>query len=291
MISDMQFKRIEIADRDIFQRYQINYPTNSCEYNFTNLFCWRDSCQTRWCEYNDHLLVIYDNNNMLLFPWGEFLPPAELLQLFEQLSPLTCKLIYDVPEEYLQIYPETENHFTITSDPAEFDYIYEVEKLRNFSGRKLRKKRNLIKQLLRDYSEVRCEPLAAQHIADCLELAIIQTGYKAHAHDDLSAIKNYFAAFEQLHEYGSVLYTAEKLIGFSVISRLNHNSFCEHFEKVDYNYKGAPQMLVNYSAKQLPSEAKYLNREQDMGLIGLRHSKQSYDPARLLKRYNLSQKH
>lgn len=282
-----KLQKITLPDRVTWEQLQSLRPSMSCEQSFLNLFCWQNSCETLWGEFDNRLVVWYAAENSLLFPPGDFIPPYQLMELLLQLSGGLQGNIYDVPAEYLACYPETADVFTISADEAEFDYIYETEKLIEFSGKKLRKKRNLIKQFIANYPDYNIVSLSEQHCSDCVELATRISKEKKLASDDLPAIKCFFDAFTTLKEAGIVIYIKDKLIGFSVLSQLNNETYCEHFEKVDHAYKGAAQMMVNATAKHLGTRIKYINREQDMGIPGLRHTKRSYDPTIILKRYQL----
>jgi uncharacterized protein len=289
MLSD-KLKKIKLTDKAIFERYQSLRPSMSCEQSFLNLFCWQDSCETLWCEYENRLLVWYAAENLLLLPLGDFFPPEKLADILSELAGDDQGSIYDVPAEYLACYPETADIFTLSADEGEFDYIYETAKLTDFSGKKLRKKRNLIKQFYNNYPDCRITALSAETHDHCLEL----TAEINHAMPDLAAemqaLERFFAAFSELNGSGIAIYIADKFVGFSVVSQLNEETCCEHFEKVDHEHKGAAQVLVNETAKQLNEKIKYLNREQDMGIAGLRRAKRSYDPALIQKRYQLSLK-
>lgn len=287
----MQLNRsdnIKLADKTLFEHYIARRKSMSCEYNFTNLYCWQQSCQTQWTEYDHHLFVWYEREALMLMPMGDFLPPETLAKI---LSDTTTDgrnwSIYDVPSEYLELYPETAELFNINAHEAEFDYIYQTDTLVNFSGKKLRKKRNLIKQFYRNYPEHRIIPLSTDTHADCLTLAARINHPIPELAAEMQALEYFFAAFDELDGFGTAIYVEDKLIGFSAISQLNAETSCEHFEKIDHAYKGAAQTLVNATAKQLTPDTIYLNREQDMGIAGLRHAKRSYDPKLILKRYSL----
>ena len=286
-----EFRKIDISDQKYFNRQLALRPSMSCEQSWLNLYCWQDSCDTQWFEYNNQLFIWYAAETLLLMPTGDFIPPAILTEI---LNAVTGKnndgTIYDVPQEYLDLYPEIEDKFIISEDDAEFDYIYKTDKLINFSGKKLRKKRNLLKQFAANYPDSLIEPLTSQHSSDCIELNAKISIDNAHLTDETKALKRCFSVFNELDILGTVIYVADQLIGFSVVSQLNETTACEHFEKIDHQYKGAAQVLVNETAKQLPNKILYLNREQDMGIAGLRQAKRSYDPELILKRYKLALK-
>jgi hypothetical protein len=283
-----EFKKLDIKDREYFNQQLMLSQTVSCEQSFANLYCWQDSCNTHWFEYNSQLFIWYAAEMLLLMPAGKFISPKKLVEILDGIVGAGSNgAIYDVPSAYIEQYPELTELFIISDTDDEFDYIYKVDKLINFSGKKLRKKRNLLKQFFELYPNTRIEPLSSDHSSDCLKLNSEINYSKPDLAAETLAIKRFFTAFDALKGSGCAIYIEDKLIGFSVVSLLNKTVACEHFEKIDHQYKGAAQVLVNETAKLLPKTVLYLNREQDMGIQGLRQAKRSYDPELILKRYQL----
>ncbi|MCP3898465.1 MAG: DUF2156 domain-containing protein, partial [Desulfobacteraceae bacterium] len=60
-----------------------------------------------------------------------------------------------------------------------------------------------------------------------------------------------------------------------------------HFEKADVNFKGTAQVINQETAKYLQKKCRYLNKEQDLGIKGLRQAKMSYYPEMLFEPYGL----
>lgn len=285
------FKQVVPEDKAVFEKFLARRPSMSCEYSFLNLYCWQDSCGTRWHEYQDRLLVWYEKQNLMLMPMGKFFSPAEL-------SEIRCSFrdqdrdiaFYDVPEEYLKIYPEVEDFFDIEFSEDYCDYIHCTEKLKNLKGKKLRKKRNLIKQFVEEYPDYDLKPLSNSLKDECLDFALqfnaeLEIDMTA---DESMAMKRAFSVIDTLDATGLVLLHNSRIIGFSIIGHLIDDICCEHFEKASHEYKGASQLLNNEIARSSTGKYKYINREQDLGLPGLRHAKHSYDPDIILKRYSLT---
>ena len=76
-------------------------------------------------------------------------------------------------------------------------------------------------------------------------------------------------------------------VAFSICSRVNSEQFTVHFEKNDPEFKGSGQIVNQETARALLPFGKYINREQDLGIEGLRHAKMSYRPLVLLRNCNL----
>ena len=86
---------------------------------------------------------------------------------------------------------------------------------------------------------------------------------------------------------GLMLMAGNELKAYAVFSRINSNSYTVQFEKADLECKGASQVITNQTAKYLLDKCEFINREQDLGIEGLRHAKQSYMPILMLKDYYL----
>jgi hypothetical protein len=77
-----------------------------------------------------------------------------------------------------------------------------------------------------------------------------------------------------------------RLAGFSIHEILDQQFAITHFEKALPIHRNAYLPLINKAAADLVGNScKYVNWEQDLGLEGLRKSKQSYQPVKFLKKY------
>jgi len=79
-----------------------------------------------------------------------------------------------------------------------------------------------------------------------------------------------------------------KVVAFSIFSRLTPSTYDIHFEKSDLSFKGSAQVINNETAKYLKDKCQYMNREQDLGIKGLRQAKLSWDPHIVFKPFILT---
>jgi hypothetical protein len=148
-------------------------------------------------------------------------------------------------------------------------------------GKKLAKKKNLISQFLRTYQNYSVERIHQHHKKDIMDFCSL---WKEN-HDDRDieleflAIERTFDFWEEIESKGLLLKVDNKIAAFTIFSPQNQSMLTEHFEKYDYSIKGAAQMIVWELAKYAVENGfKYINREQDMNIEGLRQAKRSYDP-------------
>ena len=182
------------------------------------------------------------------------------------------------------LYPE---QFAFHANADYADYIYLAEDLATLPGRKYQPKRNFINRFTTRYN-YRFEPISADNLEDALYLNHCwckQKGVKATDPEQL-ALSHAFDHFAELKLQGWILYASSQPVAFAIGSQINHDTFCIHIEKADVEFAGAGAMINNLTAVELSQEYKYINREDDLGLEGLRRAKQSYYPIELLAKHS-----
>jgi hypothetical protein len=216
-------------------------------------------------------------------PVGEVFSTKELVEISETLKQLGLSgNIALVPQEYVDVNPDLQNHYQITYERDFADYIYCVQKLCDLKGPKLQKKKNLISQFKRLYPNARVDIMTRELREKALKLneKILKTNREINRtiREEQSAIKEAFRAFDDIGMEGLVLSVGTEPVAFSVFSRLNRFMYDIHFEKSDHTIKGAAQVINHETALHLAEKCEYINREQDLGLQGLRQAKLSYEP-------------
>lgn len=287
-----KLKNITLQDKGILKDFLHSLNEFSCEMSFTNLAMWHAAYQTQFAFDDAGRLILYSPvEKMIYFPRGAEISPAELAELSSIFadSGLTENGIYDVPESYVVSHSDIEKYFTVDFNEDNFDYLYDNQKLSDCAGSKLRKKRNLIKQFVNAYPEYQLVRLDESVSARFLELALKLNSQLEDCEfltDEDKVMTFACENFRELDLDGILLTDGSgNDIGFSMWSLLNSNVADIHFEKADHSVKGAPQFLTQQTAAILISEnIRYMNREQDLGDLGIRRAKHSLDPEFLYRR-------
>lgn len=287
------FKPVELSDKAVFTERLAELNRMSCECNFNNLFCWGEACLMRWHMLRERIILFSMQEREIQMPLGKYFTPAELAEIsdFFIAHDYSFGSFFDVPEEYIQAFPEIEKYFKVSCSEDYADYIYQVSDLADLSGSKLSKKRNLIKQFEREHPNHRVVSISQADAHETLKLALRLNTFLDHSHyllEENSALHKAFTYFDQLEIEGLIVFVDDEPVAFTVFSRQNHDSYDIHFEKASRDFKGASQFINHETAKLLSGKCKYLNREQDLGLPGLRKAKRSYAPDFMLKRYSLN---
>ncbi len=280
-------KKLDHSDREIITWYAEKYNQFSCEFSFASLYLWDDIYHYELSFYNDWLIMFDTRYDFILMPLGEDISLSGLLALSKTLQQDGYSGdIANVPPEFIERNPEVGHYYTIENDRDMAEYIYLTEKLYSLSGKKLRKKKNHISQFLRNHPDYQVRPMNSAVRKDCLImteslLAENQTVSNS-IREETIVIKKCFEYFDRIPLEGIAVYinkdTESQLVAFAVYSRLNQDTYTIHFEKVNYSYRGAAQIINWETAKILKDQCRYVNREQDLGIPGLRQAKLSYDP-------------
>jgi hypothetical protein len=288
----LKFNRFKLKDKALVQAYVKRFNPESCEYNFSNLFAWQEVYDLRFTLYQGRLLI-YDGISQCAFmPLGEDLFPEELVVLALQLKSLGIEASFGlVTPDYLKKYPDLEAYFRVKEERDYAEYIYEVKSLCDLTGEKLHKKKNLISQFKRSYPDYQVHRIKGEFKTRCYAFAKELLNSHEEVSEDLveelSAIETSFRYFDELGLEGLAVTVGERLAAFSVFSRLNAATYDIQFEKFDAGFKGAAQVINHETAIYLRDVCQYVNREQDLGIRGLRQAKLSYEPLRLFTPHSL----
>lgn len=167
------------------------------------------------------------------------------------------------------------------------DYIYKAADLRQFRGKSYHTQKNHVNAFLREHPDYRFEPLTAESEA---ALAAFFDAYTAADDDDSASAKEEIAACRRILPLLGVLPLDTRLLtdggrilGFTVMEKIG-DTLMIHIEKGLPAVRGVYPMLVTLEANAYP-DVRFVNREEDDGNEGLRRSKQSYNPVRLLQKY------
>lgn len=177
--------------------------------------------------------------------------------------------------------------FTYIPERDYFDYIYLREDLATLKGKKFQAKRNHVNKFKKQYV-YEYVPLTSELIPECLELEA--KWYKANRTDaDQEELREerqsmIFALqhFKELDLMGGAIRIDNQLVAFTFGSPINQDTFGVHVEKADTHYDGAYSIINQEFASRIPEQYLYINREEDLGIPGLRQAKLSYNPAILL---------
>lgn len=265
-----------------------------CDYSFPLLCCWRDAYSTEIAPLEQRLLVRLHNSQGTVYLWpagrGDPRPALEamLQDAHRQDEPLRLASLTAEHQTYLEEhYP---GRFTFQALRDGFDYIYEIQRLAELPGKKLHAKRNHIHRLDENCPGWTWAPMTAADLPLCQELdrSWLKSAKERETRQGLRSLDREHRALHRalqdrqlLGMEGLVLRWQDQLLGFTLGAPLSTTVFDVSFERAREDIQGAYPAVTRSFARWIRErypDIRYLNREEDMGLPGLRKAKQSYYP-------------
>lgn len=297
----MIFKKLSLEDKKSIDKYISPYKFFSCEYSFTSLYIWKDACDIQYTIYKQALILKkkdFDGNYHFMQPLGY--AKDDLAEIIEKLKEYREEnhmkyLFKDLDENFIEEFNVLLNEksgFYIKEDRDNFDYLYEAKKLMTLSGKKLHSKKNHYNTFSKTYNYEVVEIIDEKVINDVSYAA--QKWYNETDEKDIKlyyellAIKNIVNNMNLLKLNGVAVYVDGKVAAFSIGESLNEKLAVIHIEKGDKNIKGIYSFIAKTLVDRCFNNAEIINREQDLGIDGLRKSKMSYYPLKLEKKFILS---
>jgi len=266
-----------------------NIETKIAEYSFANLFLFRKHHEYEVLIENDFILIkgkSYDGKKYIMPLNLDAFLKSELFD--EMLNEID--FIFPIDETWLTLFPK--DKFEFFYKDGDTDYVYDIEKMRTFAGKKLHSKKNLIHQFEKNYI---CEPLplfGEDKLNDAkkvLEVWQEESG-QAKEETDFDACMGALELYDELVLCGFIYYINGEPVGFIIGEELCDDTFALHFAKAMTAYKGIYQFMFNNFSKILPDKYKFVNFEQDLDKENLRFAKMSYEPDLLVKKYRVGKK-
>lgn len=285
------FKPVELNDLPQIKRALKWNISRGCSFSLPNIFIWRRHFSTCFTILEDCLVISLDCRKKVLFPVGER-PFDALEQLRKQAKaegrPLVIISVCPEQRKLLEQYRPGQFQYEENRDYA--DYLYEQESLATLRGKKLHNKRNHINRFSQLY-QWSYESMSEQNIPDCLAMHAQWCQLNDDGCDPLltaegDAVRDALTHFNELGMRGGVLNVQNRgVVAFTLGAPVCADTFDVCIEKAFYDVEGAYSVINQLFAQRECDGFTYLNREEDMGVEGLRKSKLSYQPALLLTKY------
>jgi hypothetical protein len=293
----LKFKALDIDDKDLFDSYLKEYPFNTYEYSFTTLYFWRKYCNIEYTILNGALIIKKHLNLLGTY----FMQPigytkeslSEIigeLKNYQKSSVDMPYLFREVEEKFLEdmqsIYKDT---LHIEEDEDNFDYIYDSKALATLSGNKLHSKKNHYNHFIKHF-EYEIKSIKEDEVAsDCInfeyEWACERKGESKELCFEYQGIKDTLKHADKLGVEGLAVYVDNKMAGFTIGEKVNDDMAIIHVEKGKKEYNGIYAFINKTFVEEYFMDVKFINREEDLGIEGLRTAKMSYHPVKLEKKY------
>lgn len=290
------FHRAAICDKARYESYLMACPERGCEYSFANLFLWG---RQEIAFIHDCVVFFshYYGRTVYPFPIGPGDKRAALEEILADSRErgIPCRITGMTEADRADLEAWFPDQFSIRPARDSFDYVYAIDALADLKGKKLQKKRNHFNRFQAARPNYRVEPICCENLARVQHM--INDWYVARRKSDPQgdylleslALAKAFRHFDALEMEGLALLDGDDVLAVTMGSRMSPNTFDIHFEKAREEAEGAYPAIncefARYLRLKYP-EVKYLNREDDIGLEGLRKAKLSYYPDHLVEKYH-----
>ena len=296
----IEFKPLEKADKPIFDKYYRARYYENAHFTFTNMYMWRKPYNIHWAIEDDVLYTLtkWRNKVSMTQPLGtEDKMQGAITKIIDFFAnndgdkQLSIGGIDKYFAEELRKYPNAQ--FEITPTDYNFDYVYLVDDLINLAGRKYHSKKNHLNSFQKNYPMANYLPITKDIIPKCREE--LNDWYENKSPElpndpflalERAAINEVLDNFCDFNIKGGAIELDGRIIAFTFGEQLNDDTAVIHVEKADPEIRGAyPAINQGFVAHEW-SNMKYINREEDMGLEGLRKAKESYKPFKMIEKFN-----
>jgi len=319
-VKQIEFKDIEEFDSsELFSFYQMR-NNKTCDTGLLDTYIWKDYYNIKIAiAYNKAVLVLMKDKQeyFAAMPYCKEEDLEEYFYLFQTYfneilgKPFKIYLADEDAIDYLKL---TKKDDYIVKEEFDFkDYIYSAESLKNLSGKKFQKKRNLINKFEKEYagrwryesfSKYFCK-INSPSLTDANDfekekkneiIFFLNNWYKDRESDDtLEAEKNGIMKLlcgKICYDFKiGAIYVDDKIRALSIGSYNEREKMaCISVEKGDTDIDGIYQIINREFIRNEFPDADIVNREDDMGAEGLRKSKESYNPIAFARKYMLLQK-
>lgn len=301
--SELIFHDITLDVKSLIDSYTKPWMLECSDLSFTNLFIWGMDGKMQYAEKDNILFIKLHFSSVPMYLWApipkygmevdykkaildgiEYMKNAGVEPTYRSVwTPFRDKIMECCPELY-----------SMPTDIA-WDYVYSRESLSTLKGKKLHGKRNHINKFLSKYPDYEYKKLTPEMVEDCIALydkwimekdeetaKTLQTEKRS----VLRALNN----MEELGLIGGTIYIDNKLCAFTVGERLHPHMQLIHIEKGDTNYDGIFPMINQQYVLHECTDVELINREEDMGIEGMRKAKRSYQPIKMIEKHLISVK-
>lgn len=291
----IQFKRLSPDHREEYEQYLMTGPTRGCEYSFANKYLWGKQ-QAAYLHGCVAFFSHFHGKSIYTYPIGSGDRKAVIEDILQDARErgIPCRIsgLTDGDREELESW--FPGMFRLRTVRDDFDYVYDINDLADLRGRKFQKKRNHVNRFHTEHPDFQVVPLGGENLLFAREM--VADWYADRKISDPNgdyllesiAIGRAFDHYGALHMEGIALVEDDRVLAVTMGSPLSPDTFDIHFEKaredVDGAYAAVNCEFARYLRLKYP-EIQFLNREDDLGLEGLRKAKLSYNPHHLLEKH------
>jgi len=288
-----KFKAVDLSDQGVFNDFLSRYPLEASEYNFTNIFAFREAYNFKLSLLHDNLIILKETEPASVFcPIGNSQVSGVLEEICSYLKTRTKDPYLErVPESFVKTYLKDNENLVIEEEREHFDYVYLVKELVQLRGNKFHDKKNKINKFKSIY-QYKYQTLAPDLIEECIAFEDDwcekrDCGKYPGLEKEQCAILEMLNNFSALNIKGGIIRLDNRIVALTLGEIFLKDTMVIHIEKANAELPGLYQVINQEFLKHEAGGCIYVNREQDLGIEGLRNAKMSYNPLRFAKKYKI----
>ena len=290
----IDFQPIRPEDLEKYSPFLHSGKSRGCEYSFANLYLWG---RQKAAVAEGQMVLFSQFNRKTVYPYpageGEVKPVLEAIIRDSQERGIPCRITGLDSEDIAEMERMFPGQFSYHCDRDSYDYVYAIDDLADLKGRKYQRKRNHYNRFRDSYPDYTIEPITQENIPQVQQM--LEDWYAQRKQTDpdgdylmeQSAIYRALRHYDQLGLEGIVLVYEGRILAMTIGSRLSPDTYDIHFEKACAEADTAYTVINCEFARFLRTrhpEVQFLNREDDLGIEGLRKAKLSYYPHHLVEK-------
>lgn len=281
------FEPLKKEHKPLFEEIFKNNPPEISELTFTNLYSWRQAYGFEVSMLDSS--VILKSRKKFFIPLGKADPRSAIKRILKEQEGIFIR----VPEA-VKILFNNDPGVAVELDRDNSDYLFRMNDLVSLEGRKYDGKRNLIKKFRQEH-EYRFVAFNASDVSRCLDFeekwcSIKDCDSAEGLDNERRAIKEMVSNFSEFNLIAGAIETNSAILALAIGERLNLDTLVMHVLKADSNMPGLYQVMMHEFLEKSRGVFEYVNLEQDLGIEGLRKSKESYHPVRMINKYTIGPK-
>ena len=298
----LEFKKIEVNSIQEMLPFYAMRHNMTCDSVFLESYVWKDYYNVRYAIWENKALLWLMENEGRCFSAMPLCREEDLPGAFAAIEEyfneeLGYPLVINLADEYAVKYLNLpEDKYLVEEQVDSRDYLYNGDAMRSLAGKKLHKKKNRVNAFKREYEgryEYRRLCCSDSHdVWVFLDRWRQQKGEEVEKHLDYE-VKGIHDILKNCSEFSihmGGVYIDGQMEAFTIGSYnpVEHMAVI-HIEKANPEINGLYQFInQQFLIEEFP-EAEWVNREDDMGLEGLRKAKMTYYPADYARKYLVEQ--
>lgn len=312
----INFEPISLEKQELYHKYFSITPEQSADYTFMNLLGLKDIYMLEWA-FTEKLVWIRQKSPYTIYwaPVGDWFNT----NFCTDFSPceISGETIIRIPKE-LALFWEKTTKIKVKETRDEWEYLYDFNELVTLPGKKFHNKKNLYNQFLKNefkyvtidnktvindildfeakWEEEEKKNNAALNENNAEECETFDSTklltHEVRAEADTIMIKTLLGNWDIINNISrGAIYIDNKIVAYTIADLSMRDTIVVHSERGDRNYKGTYQAINRMFLENLKDNIndyerfKFVNREQDVGDLGLRKAKMSYNPVGYIEKY------